>query len=217
LPIVTPEDLERRRPVWESMSDLFLDTEVRWKVPFVARICADSGYDDATLERIFWIEVFPQALPNMLSLYGERRGLVLDETQLVGRAKKGRMPWLRRYLFGEMVESRWYGALEVVQWLRSLEESRRMEFTRALWLCGHRYFETPDTLFPKAWREWADALREVLADAWPRYESVCRSMLLKSEASTHDARAATVEWLIDGHESFAATAFQGEADPVPRA
>jgi hypothetical protein len=43
------------------MSDLFLDTGVRWKVSFVTRICADSGYDDATLERIFWIEVFPQA------------------------------------------------------------------------------------------------------------------------------------------------------------
>jgi hypothetical protein len=25
--IVTPEDLERGRPIWETMSDLFLDTE----------------------------------------------------------------------------------------------------------------------------------------------------------------------------------------------
>jgi hypothetical protein len=73
---VTSEDLERCQPVWATMSDLFVDAEVRRKVTFVARICADSGYDDATLERIFWIEVFPEALPNMLSIYGEWLGLV---------------------------------------------------------------------------------------------------------------------------------------------
>jgi hypothetical protein len=98
------------------------------------------------------------------------------------------MPWLRRYLSGGMVESRWHGALEVVQWLRPLDESRRMEFTRALWLCGHRYFETPDTPFPKAWREWADAPREVLADAWPHYESVCRTMLKAKRQRTMRVR-----------------------------
>jgi hypothetical protein len=202
MPPPPPEDLEHRRPVWETMSDLFLDTEVRWKVPFVARICADSGYDDATLERIFWIEVFPEALPNMLSIFGEWLGLVLEEAALISRAKTGRMPWLRRYLFGDMVESEWRGALEVTQWLRPLDESRRMQFSHALHLCGRRYFEKPDKPLFGVSQEEVDTLREVLAEVWPRYKPVCRSMLLKNDASVHDARAAAVQRLIDGREEL---------------
>ena len=61
---MTKEELLRRKPVWEAMSDLFLDTETRWSVPYVARRCAESGSDDEELERIFWGEVFPEAIPN---------------------------------------------------------------------------------------------------------------------------------------------------------
>ena len=80
---MTPEDIVRRRPVWAAMSDMFLDTEVRWDVPFVARRCAESGYDDETLERIFWVEVFPEAIGNMLQVAGECAGLTLDEAALI--------------------------------------------------------------------------------------------------------------------------------------
>ena len=62
---MTQEELLRRQPLWDSMSDLFLDTENRWFVPRVARSCARSGYDDETLERIFWAEVFPEAIENL--------------------------------------------------------------------------------------------------------------------------------------------------------
>lgn len=143
------------------MSDLFLDTETRWDIPFIARRCAESGYDEATLERIFWIEVFPEAIQNMLSIFGEWRALDLSEAVLIGRAKAGRMPRLRRQLSGRMVASEWHSVCTVTKWLRPLNESRRMQ----------------------------------LPDAWARYEPVCRSMLLTSEASTHDTRAAAVQKL----------------------
>jgi hypothetical protein len=192
---MTLEELTRRRPLWQSMSDLFLDTETRWDVPFVARRCAESGYDDTILERIFWIEVFPEAIGNTLSIAGEWCALDLSEAALVARAKSGRMPWLRRWLSGHMVEAEWRAVCTVTKWLRSLDESRRMELTQALHLCGRFYFETPGELpFGLADKE-VDVVRDIVPDVWARYEPVCRSMLLASEISTHDARAATVERL----------------------
>ncbi|QXE07293.1 hypothetical protein BJG93_35650 [Paraburkholderia sprentiae WSM5005] len=196
---MTPENLARRRPVWAAMSDLFLDTETRWEIPFVARSCAESGYDDATLERIFWIEIFPETMGNILSIFGEWRALDLNEAALTGRAKAGRMPWLRRQLWGGMVRSEWRSVCTVVQWLRPLDEFQRTQFTRALHLCGRYYFETPGELPFGISEKEIDAVRELFPDAWGRYEPVCRSMLLKSEASTHDARAAAVRKLCANH------------------
>jgi hypothetical protein len=192
---MTPDELTRRRPVWAAMSDLFPDTETRWNIPFIARRCAESGYDEATLEHIFWIEVFPEAIQNMLSIFGEWRALDLSEAALIGRAKAGRMPWLRRQLSGRMVASEWHSVCTVTKWLRPLNESRRMQLTKALHLCGRYYFEAPGKLpFGISERE-VDTVRELFPDAWARYEPVCRSMLLTSEASTHDTRAAAMQKL----------------------
>lgn len=196
--IVTPEDLVRRRPVWDAMSGLFLDTEVRWEVPFVARSCAESGYDDGALEHIFWVEVFPEAIGNMLCVAGEWAGLALNEAALVRRANAGKMPWLwlRRRLSGWMVESEWRSTCTVTQWLRPLDKSLRTQFVDALHLCSRYYFETPGEWIPDVWEKTFDAGHEVLADAWQRYEPVCRSMLLDDEAPTHNERVAAVRRLL---------------------
>lgn len=183
------------------MSNLFLDTETRWNVQYVARTCAESGYDDATLARIFWIEVFPSAIRNM-SVAGEWCVLELDEAPLIRRANAGRMPWVQRYLSGGMVKSEWRATLEVTQRMRPLDASQRMQLTHALHLCGRRYFEAPDESLFGVSQEEVDAARGIMADVWPRYEPVCRSMLLKGEAPAHDARAAAVQRLIDGREEL---------------
>lgn len=196
---MTPEELARRQPVWQSMSDLFLDTETRWDVPLVARNCAESGYDNAMLERIFWVEVFPEAVGNMLSIFGEWRALHLSEAALIGRAKAGKMPWLHRQLLGGAVESEWRGVCAVTQWLRPLDEPERSRLTNALRLCGRYYFEAPGELPFGVSETEVNAVRELLADAWGRYEPVCRSMLLKDEASTHGARTAAVQRLCAHH------------------
>jgi len=198
---MSPEDLKRRRPVWDAMSDLFLDTETRWDVPLVARICADSDYDDATLERIFWVEVFPEAIPNMLSIFGEWGALDLPEASLISRAKLGRMPWVRQYLWGRMVKSEWRAALDITRWLRPLDKDRRTQLVDALRLCGRRYFEAPDEPLFGVSQEDVDAVREIMADIWPRYEPLCRSMLLKSETPAQAARASAVRRLIDAAAS----------------
>jgi hypothetical protein len=68
------------------MSDLFLDTEKRWYVPFAARTCVESGYDDATLERIFWIEVFPEAIGNLVGQH--RRRVIRERVQFEHQANR---------------------------------------------------------------------------------------------------------------------------------
>lgn len=174
---MTKEELLRRKPVWEAMSDLFLDTETRWSVPYVARRCAESGYDDETLERIFWGEVFPEAIPNLLQVEGEWGLLSLDEAALIKRANHHSIPWLARRAHGWMVQDSWLAVRQVTAWLRELPPEARDARVNALTLLGHRFFTEPekDSLVGSAER-----FREVLTIAreeWLRYEPVCRAML----------------------------------------
>lgn len=64
-------ELERRRPVWEAFSDLYLDTETRWYLPRIAWVAARSGYPWVTLEGILRYEVGPVVSHNLLEVAGE--------------------------------------------------------------------------------------------------------------------------------------------------
>lgn len=194
---MTQDELAQRRPVWDAMSDLFLDTEVRWNVPWVALKCAESGLDDEALERVFWVEVFPEAIPNLLQVAGEWGVLSLPEAALVKRANSGSVPWLTRRASGWMVEKEWLAARALARWLREVPTDERAKWVRALDVLGRRYFEdvtvTPLTQTP----ERIEEVRPLLEEGWKRYGPLCRAMLLGDEASTHEARAAAVRalWL----------------------
>jgi hypothetical protein len=194
---MTQDELLRRRPVWDAMSDLFLDTETRWSVPYVARRCAESGYDDEVLERVFWAEVFPEAIGNLTQVAGEWGMLKLDEQALINRANHGSIPWLARRAHGWMVQDSWLAARQVTEWLRPLAPGDRERRVKALDLLGRRFFEEPgrDSLVASA-----AALKEVASIAreeWKRYEKVCRAMLGEEEKSMPaDACAAAVAKLL---------------------
>lgn len=193
---MTREELARRQPVWEAMTDLFLDTETRWSVPYVARRCAESGYDDEALERIFWAEVFPEAIPNLLQVAGEWGVLELDEQALINRANHGHIPWLTRRAHGAMVQDSWLATRQVTGWLRELSAVDRELRVRALDLLGRRYFEDPSresvVASPARMKEVAAIARE----EWVRYEPLCRAML--EETEDFGARSAAVVRLISG-------------------
>jgi hypothetical protein len=54
------EELIRRRPVWQALSDLFLDTELTEPFyRFIARTVIASGYNPGEIRSILWDEVFP--------------------------------------------------------------------------------------------------------------------------------------------------------------
>ena len=81
-------ELERRRRVWDALSDAFLDTETRWYFPKIAGVLVQSGYTESELNRIWRHEIVPGCLGNLLQVAGEWGAMALDEPALVKRASK---------------------------------------------------------------------------------------------------------------------------------
>jgi len=72
-------DLPRRRPVWEALSDLFLDTELNEaRLRWIARRLAESGCSDKELHGILFHEVYPVCIQNMHDVTGVWAGFRLD-------------------------------------------------------------------------------------------------------------------------------------------
>jgi hypothetical protein len=76
------EDLARRLPVWEALSDLFLDTELT-EVFYrsIARHIMESGYRPEELLEILWDEVFPVVEWNLRHPAGVWSGFRADWLQ----------------------------------------------------------------------------------------------------------------------------------------
>jgi len=53
------QDLENRKPVWDVMQMIYMDTDVDLELPHMARICAASPYSIENLKDILFKEVFP--------------------------------------------------------------------------------------------------------------------------------------------------------------
>lgn len=69
-----PEDLEHRRPVWEALSELFLDTDTSIARSSRAGILAASPYSIEELEEILVDEVYPVCRSNLFWIAGEWAG-----------------------------------------------------------------------------------------------------------------------------------------------
>lgn len=68
------EDLKHRRPVWEAMSGLFLDTDTSLDRARRVGILARSPYSVHELESILIEEVYPVCAGNLSSIAGEWAG-----------------------------------------------------------------------------------------------------------------------------------------------
>lgn len=77
------DDLVNRRPVWEALSDLFLDTDVSLSRTWRVSLLAASPYSVDELEKILIDEVYPICKYNLLSVAGEWEGF--DQTRLEER------------------------------------------------------------------------------------------------------------------------------------
>jgi hypothetical protein len=74
-----------RRPVWEALSTLFLDTDVALLREHRANVHAASPYTISEIEAILTDEVFPVCRWNLLSIAGEWAGFDTDwlESQIL--------------------------------------------------------------------------------------------------------------------------------------
>ncbi len=118
---LTSEDLDRRTPVWDAMSDLFVDIETRWAVPRIALVLVQSGFGSAELERIWHREVVPECAGNLANHGDPTKAFVVDVTALTARAEgaaAGSIPPLP-----EALVARWDAARALSDTLRNLPES----------------------------------------------------------------------------------------------
>lgn len=81
------EDLSRRRPVWDALSTLFLDTDTSLLRPWRAQVLAASDYTVAELEQILLDEVSPACTANLRVITGAWAGFDLNwlEERIVSR------------------------------------------------------------------------------------------------------------------------------------
>jgi hypothetical protein len=198
------DTLRGRRPVWEAMSDLFLDTEVRWQLHFVARACASSPYEPEQLDHIFWVEVFPLAIGNLLQVAGEWAMLVLDEQALIRRAFHGQRRPFQEWVVGSLVEREWKAVLLLIARLRAEPAERWPTLVQAWGVMLHRYFEKPGERLVVSEEPKVEALvaaKFPLATEWAWFESLARTVLLGDEAKQANERAAEVRAILRLHES----------------
>ena len=83
-----------RRPVWDALADLFLDTDTSLARSWRVRMLAASPYSVAELEQILIDEVYPICRSNLWSVAGEWAGF--DSHWLEGRILRRLQSPLRR-------------------------------------------------------------------------------------------------------------------------
>ena len=83
-------EIEVRRPVWDALSTLFLDTDVSLDLEHRAKTLAASPYSIVELERILVDEVFPICSWNLLSVAGEWAGFDQSwlEEKIINRMRR---------------------------------------------------------------------------------------------------------------------------------
>jgi len=99
----SPREFEQRRPVWDALSTLFLDTDVTLLRPYRARTLAASPFTLDELEAILVDEVYPVCWTNVLSIAGE--WAEFDAAWLESRiVRRLTSPWraLHRLNFGRI-------------------------------------------------------------------------------------------------------------------
>lgn len=83
------EDLANRRPVWDALSSLFLDTDTSLSREWRAKLLSASPYSLEQLHYMLMDEVYPVCRWNLLSVAGEWAGFDLAwlETKILRRLK----------------------------------------------------------------------------------------------------------------------------------
>ncbi|MBK1884526.1 hypothetical protein JIN85_19070 [Luteolibacter pohnpeiensis] len=118
--IATNATVEERLPVWNALSELFLDTELQEDDhQSIARVLAASPYTEKKLDEILRFEVTPVLKWNLLSIADEWAGF--DEAWLREKLEPriDVRPWLRPIVFW-MMRRRWRHLLGVVLKLRDV-------------------------------------------------------------------------------------------------
>lgn len=70
-----PDVLNSRLPVWQALSEFWLDTELQeFELEYIAKVLADSPYSLEEIKAIHQFEVAPAVSANLLCVAGEWTG-----------------------------------------------------------------------------------------------------------------------------------------------
>ena len=70
--MIDDAEIDRRKPVWAALSELWLDTELAEDdLRRIAGVMKASGYPIGVLRHIYLYEVAPVVFPNLLVVAGE--------------------------------------------------------------------------------------------------------------------------------------------------
>jgi hypothetical protein len=99
--MLTDTELQRRKPLWTALSELWLDTELDpVDIQRIADVAMASGYSLSELNAIYLYEVAPVVSANLLVPAGAWQGF--DEEWLHAEARKraeSRSLWLRLWVW----------------------------------------------------------------------------------------------------------------------
>ena len=125
--MLTPREIERRKPLWEDLSDLWNNTELfDYQLKYIAEKMRSSGHSLSELEKILYEEVAPVVYTNVFSYGGTWTGFEskwLYEGILKNLEKQDRNPFYRawvksalgRWMMTWMVQADWKKIVEVYQ------------------------------------------------------------------------------------------------------
>ncbi|MCR8923377.1 hypothetical protein NO559_11365 [Dasania sp. GY-MA-18] len=77
--MLSESEIEQRIPVWNALSELFLDTELdEISHRYIGKVILESEYKPEEIHNILWQEVFPSVGDNLRCVAGEWAGFDSD-------------------------------------------------------------------------------------------------------------------------------------------
>lgn len=117
------DDLDARAPVWEAMSQLYLDTETTLLHATAAQVFAASPYSVAELRDILVYEVNPVLWSNLFSVAGIWDGFGQDALRDEILRRQARSRWRRRLLPQPVLHDDWRAIVPLVDALRAAQSA----------------------------------------------------------------------------------------------
>lgn len=85
--VFSQEEIAIRRPLWDALSEIFLDTELQdGDYKFIARRVLESSLNPHEVSVALWADVFPVLAHNLQSVAGEWAGF--DSNWLIERIQQ---------------------------------------------------------------------------------------------------------------------------------
>ncbi len=125
------QDIENRKPVWDVLQMIYMDTDVDLELPYIARICAASPYSLEELKDILFKEVFPACRSNFYyPVAPEWKGYQIDWLTQTILKKQRHGKTSRLILFHAYTASYWRKLEQQIRKIREDEQSATLEIRR---------------------------------------------------------------------------------------